>query len=107
LRFDFHRERDVSVLSVTSKTWHRIFVIEQVLVAIGFVVYALLVSMNQPTSLWVTLVAILTVGNLVVPLALGSRGLYVGRPFPWNWAVFFPVQIVLGIICAAGSILFL
>ena len=101
----------MSALSITPKKhsipWRRIFLIEQILVAIGFVVYALLVSMNQPTSLWVTMLAILTVGNLVVPLALGSRRLYVERPFPWNWIAFFPVQIVLGGICAVGSILFL
>ena len=101
----------MSILSVPPKKrsvpWRRIFVIEEVLVAIGFVVYALLVSMNQPASLWVIMAANLTIGNLVVPLAFGSRRFYVGRPFPWNWVVFFPVQIVFGAICAVGSIFFL
>jgi len=87
--------------------WRRIFVVEQVIVGIGFVVYALLVSMNQPASLWIILVANVTIGNLVVPFALASRALYVGRPLPWNWVVFFPVQIMLGVICAVASILFL
>jgi hypothetical protein len=71
------------------------------------VVYALLVSISQRASLWVIMAATLTVGNLVVPVALGSRRLYVERPRPWNWVAFFPVQIVFGVICAVGSILFL
>lgn len=87
--------------------WRRILLIEQVLVGIGVVVYVLLVSMSQPTSLWVTMMAILTVGNLLIPLAFVIRRLYVGRPFPWNWVAFFPVQIMFGLICATGSILFL
>ena len=99
------------MLSVTSKKRsglsHRIFRIEQVLVAVAFVVYALLVSINKPASLWVVIVAALTVGNLVVPLALESRRLYVGRPLPWNWVVFLPTQIVFGGICAVSAILFL
>jgi phosphoserine phosphatase RsbU/P len=101
----------VSSPSVTLKKrsvlWRRIFLIEQVLVAIGFVVYALLVSINQRPSLWVTMAATLTVGNLLVPLSVGSRRFYVGRPRPWNWVVFFVVQIVFGMLCAMSSILFL
>jgi sigma-B regulation protein RsbU (phosphoserine phosphatase) len=84
-----------------------IFQVELVLVAVAFVVYALLVSINQPASLWVIMAATLTVGNLVVPLSFGSRRLYVGRPLPWNWVAFFPIQIIFGLICAVSSILFL
>ena len=84
--FDFDCESRVSTVSVTSKNRsvlsRRIFQVEQVLVAIGFMVYALLVSINQPASLWVIMVATLTVGNLVVPLSFESRRLYVGRPRP-------------------------
>ena len=53
------------------------------------------------------MLATLTVGNLLTPLAFASRRLYVGRPFPWNWIAFFPIQITFGVICAVGSILFL
>lgn len=81
--------------------------IEQVIVIIAFVVYAVLVSINQRTSLSIILIATLTVGNLVIPLAVASRRLYVTRPFPWNWVVFLPVQIVFGVICAVISIFFL
>ena len=77
------------------------------MIFIGLVVYALLASINQKASLPIIMIATLTVGNLVIPLALASRRLYVRRPFPWNWVAFFPVQIVFGLICAAGSILFL
>jgi len=101
----------VSTPSVTLKNrsvlWRVILRIEQILVAIGFVIYALLVSMNQRSSLWVILIAILTVGNLVTPVAFAARRLYVGRPLPWNWIVFFPVQIIFGLICAVASIVFL
>ena len=101
----------MSTPSVTLKNrsvlWRVILRIEQILVAIGFVIYALLVSMNQRSSLWVILIAILTVGNLVTPVAFAARRLYVGRPLPWNWIVFFPVQIIFGLICAVASIVFL
>ena len=104
-------ESRVSTPSVThnkrSVLWRSIFRIEQVLVTIGFVVYALLVSINQRASLFIIMIATLTVGNLVIPLAFASRRLYVTRPFPWNWVAFFPVQIVFGVICAVASILFL
>ncbi len=111
LAVNLSSESRVSTFSVTLKNrsvlWRSIFRTEQVLVAIGFVVYALLVSTNQPASLFIIMIATLTVGNLVIPLALASRRLYVTRPFPWNWVTFLPVQIVFGVICAAGSILFL
>jgi len=111
LLFDFDCESRVSPVSVTSEKRsllsRRIFQVEQMLVAIAFVVYALLISINQPASLWVILLATLTVGNLVVPLALESRRLFVGRPRPWNWIAFFPIQLIFGVICAVSSILFL
>lgn len=89
-------------------SWLRqVFKIEQILVFIGFVVYAMLVSLNQAVSLWVMMLSILTVGNLVIPLAFLIRRAYADRPFPWNWVIFFPVQIAFGFICAVGSILFL
>ena len=74
---------------------------------VAFVVYALLISMNQQASLLIIMIATLTVGNLVIPLVLASRRLYVTRPFPWNWVAFLPVQLAVGAICAVGSILFL
>ena len=81
-----HTESRVSIPSVTLKKrsvlWRRIFQIERVLVTIGLVVYALLVSINQPASLFIIMIATLTVGNLVIPLAFASRRLYVTRPFP-------------------------
>jgi phosphoserine phosphatase RsbU/P len=81
--------------------------IEQVLVFVGVVVYAMLASVNQRPSLGVIMLSILTVGNLVIPFAFLSRRIYVRRPFPWNWVLFFPVQIAFGFLCAFGSILFL
>ena len=106
-----HSESRPSAPSVTRKKravlWRRIFQIEQAIVIIGFVVYALLVSINQRASLLIIMIATLTVGNLVIPLVFAIRRLFVTRPFPWNWVVFFPVQIVFGVICAVGSILFL
>jgi phosphoserine phosphatase RsbU/P len=111
LLFNFDRESRVSAPSVTLKKrsvpWRRVFQIERLLVIIGLVVYALLISMGQRPSLWVIMLAILTVGNLVIPLAFVGRRLYVGRPRPWNWVAFFPVQFIFGVICAVGSILFL
>ena len=109
--FNFDRESRVRTLSVTSKKrsllWRLVCHAELAIVFVGFVVYALLASINQRVSLWVIMTATITVGNLVIPLVLASRRLYVGRPFPWNWVAFVPVQIVFGVICAVVSILFL
>jgi phosphoserine phosphatase RsbU/P len=101
----------VSTLPITFKSrhplLHRILQIEQVLIFIGLVLYAILASLNQKPSLVIMMLAMLTVGNLVIPFAFLSRRIYVNRPFPWNWLLFFPVQITFGFICAVGSILFL
>ena len=90
-----------------SLLWRRVFQVEQAIVFVGLVVYALLASIGQRPSLFIVMVATLTVGNLLIPLAFASRRLYVGRPFPWNWIAFFPIQVSFGLICAVGSILFL
>jgi hypothetical protein len=47
------------------------------------------------------------VGNLLIPVQLACRRLYVARPFPWNWVVFFPIQLMFGVICAVAAVLFL
>lgn len=85
----------------------RILQIEQVLVFIGLVVYAILASLNQKVSLLVMMLSIFTVGNLVIPLAFLARRIFVPRPFPWNWVLFFPVQTMFGFVCACGSIVLL
>jgi sigma-B regulation protein RsbU (phosphoserine phosphatase) len=101
----------VNAPSVTPKKrsllWRQVLQVEQAIVLVGFVVYALLASIGKRPSLLIIMVATLTVGNLLTPLAFASRRLYVWRPFPWNWIAFFPIQITFGVICAVGSILFL
>ena len=100
----------MSPLSVTSQTrslWQRVFQIELTVVFVGLMVYAILASINQPAPLLVIIIASLAVGNLLVPLQIAGRRLYVSRPFPWNWAAFFPVQLIFGLICAVAAILFL
>ena len=101
----------MSTLSVTSKKssvrWRRVFQIELTVVFAGLVVYAILASINQRASLFVIMIASLTVGNLLIPLQFACRRLYVARPFPWNWVAFFPVQLMFGVICAVGAIFFL
>jgi sigma-B regulation protein RsbU (phosphoserine phosphatase) len=86
---------------------HRVLQIEQILVFVGLVVYALLASLNQKPPLFVLMLSTLIVGNLVIPLAFAGRRIYVRRPFPWNWVLFFPVWIVLGFVCALGSVILL
>jgi sigma-B regulation protein RsbU (phosphoserine phosphatase) len=111
LLLNFDRESCVSTLFVTSQKrsvlWWRVGKIELIVVFVGLVIYAILASINQPASLLVIMVASLTVGNLLIPLHLACRRLYVPRPFPWNWVAFFPVEILFGVICAVGAILFL
>ncbi|MGA8034818.1 MAG: PP2C family protein-serine/threonine phosphatase [Candidatus Acidiferrales bacterium] len=76
--------------------------IEQVILFAAIVTYAVLVSLGQKASLLVVLLASLTLGNLLIPLAWTSRRVYETRAFPWNWALFFPVQIALGFVCSVG-----
>jgi len=61
----------------------------------------------EKVLLVIMMLALLTVGNLVIPVAFLCRRIYANQPFPWNWVLFFPVQITFGFICAVGSILFL
>jgi len=110
LLFNFDRESRVGTLSVTSKKrslWRPVFQIELMVVFVGLVVYAILASINQRASLFVIMIASLTVGNLLIPLQFSCRRLYVARSFPWNWVAFFPVQLMFGVICAVAAIFFL
>jgi hypothetical protein len=74
----------VSTLSVTPKKrsvlWLPVF-LELMLVFVGLVVYAILASINQQVSLFVIIIASLTVGNLLIPLQFACRRLYAVRPF--------------------------
>ncbi|MGB7285134.1 MAG: PP2C family protein-serine/threonine phosphatase [Candidatus Acidiferrum sp.] len=81
--------------------------IEQVILFVAFVTYAILVSLGQKPSLLVVLLASLTMGNLLIPLAWACRRVYATRAFPWNWVLFFPVQIALGFVCSVGLALIL
>jgi sigma-B regulation protein RsbU (phosphoserine phosphatase) len=101
----------VSTLSLTLKKrsvlWRLVSQIEFTVVFVGLVVYAILTSFNQRPSLFVIMIASLMVGNLIVPLQFACRRLWVPRPFPWNWVIFFPTQLIFGVICAVAAILFL
>lgn len=81
--------------------------VEQLLVFIGLVIYALLVALDQRPPLWVMMFSILLVGNLLIPVAFAVRRLFVNRPFPWNWVVFLPVQVGFGLLCALLCVLLL
>jgi sigma-B regulation protein RsbU (phosphoserine phosphatase) len=102
---NFDRKSRVSRPSAAS--WKRLVFLELTVVFVGLVVYAILTSINQRVSLFVIVIASLTVGNILIPLQIACRRLYGARPFPWNWVVFFPVQLMFGLICAVAAILFL
>ena len=72
----------MSTLSLTSKKrsvlWRPVF-LELTVVFVGLVVYAILTSINQRASLFVIMIASLTVGNLLIPLQFACRRLYVAR----------------------------
>ncbi len=81
--------------------------LEQVILFAAFVTYAVLVSLGQKASLPVVLLASLTAGNLLIPLAWACRRVYATRAFPWNWVLLFPVQIALGFVCSVGLVFIL
>jgi phosphoserine phosphatase RsbU/P len=101
----------VSTVSVTPEKrpafWRRVFHIELTVVFVGLVAYAILASINLRASLFVVMIASLTVGNLLFPLQFAGRRLYAKRPFPWNWVAFFPIQLIFGLVCAVAVILVL
>lgn len=81
--------------------------IEQLILFVAFVTYAVVVSLGQKAPLLVVLLASLTLGNLLIPLGLACRQVYATRAFPWNWVLLFPMQIALGFVCSVGLVLIL
>ncbi len=81
--------------------------LEEVILFAAFVTYAVLVSLGLKTSLLVILLASMTVGNLLIPLAWACRRVFATRAFPWNWVLFFPMQVALGFVCSIGVALIL
>lgn len=81
--------------------------IEQLILFVTFVTYAVVVSLGQKAPLLVVLLAGLTLGNLLIPFGLACRRVYGTRAFPWNWVLLFPAQIALGFVCSAGLVLIL
>jgi len=86
---------------------YRVLQVEQILLFIALVLYAVLASLGQKPSLWIMMLAMFSVGNLLLPIAFLIRHVYVPRPFPWNWVLFLPTQIVFGLLCAFASIFLL
>jgi phosphoserine phosphatase RsbU/P len=80
---------------------------EQILVFVGLVAYAILASLNQKPPLLAMMLTIVTIGNLLIPVALATRLIYQDRPFPWNWVLFVPVQLAFAFLCAVGTVIFL
>jgi phosphoserine phosphatase RsbU/P len=81
--------------------------IQQIILFAAFVTYAIVVSLGQKAPLFVVLLAGLTLGNLLVPLGLACRLVYEKRAFPWNWVLFFPAHIALGLVCSVGLVFIL
>ena len=101
----------MSTSAVVSKQrfpWLRAWLrIQQILVFVGLVVYAILVSLNQKPPLLFMMLTVLTMGNLLAPVAFAGRRIYADRPCPWNWVLFAPVQLALAFLCAVGTVIFL
>lgn len=101
----------MSTSAVVSKKrfpWLRAWLqIEQTLIFVGLVVYAILVSLNQKPPLLIMMLTVLIIGNLIAPVAFATRRIYADRPFPWNWVLFAPVQLVFAFLCAVGTVIFL
>lgn len=81
--------------------------VDEILVFVTIVMYAILTALGQGAAFGIMLTSILVVGNVLLPFAFASRWIYVGRPFPWNWVLFFPVQAAFGVLCAVSSALLL
>ncbi len=97
----------VSVPKSPRSRWRLILQIEQLLLFVGLALYAILAALNQKPPLIVFMGLLLIVGNFLIPLAFAARRVYARRPYPWNWMIFFPVQIGFGLACAFACIILL
>ena len=67
----------------------RFLQLQQLLVFIGVVFYALFAALKIPVSFVTMMVLMLSVGNIMYPVNVAFAPLYGRRSFPWNWIVFF------------------
>jgi len=83
----------------------RALTLQPIFLFIGVVMYAILRALDLHPALGIIMMCIFGVGNILIPFAALSRRVYINRPFPWNWVLFLPTQLVLAFASAAGSIL--
>jgi sigma-B regulation protein RsbU (phosphoserine phosphatase) len=77
--------------------------LQQLLVFIGVVFYALFAALKIPLSFVTMMVLMLSVGNIMYPVNVAFAPLYGRRSFPWNWIVFFPLTFFAGLASALAT----
>jgi phosphoserine phosphatase RsbU/P len=75
---------------------------ELLLIAVAIFVYVLLRVVGASTTLRSDLVFTMVIGNWTAVLIALTQPVFVCRSFPWNWAIYLPVLLVLGI---SGSLI--
>jgi phosphoserine phosphatase RsbU/P len=86
----------------------RLLEVEQRLVFVAVVTYAVLTALKAHTSFALIIGIVLGMGNLLSPVMAASHRIYENRPFPWNWILFLPIQAAAGVAFAfaASALLF-
>jgi len=76
---------------------------EKTLVLVAVLIYAALAATRVHSSFAVILGITLGIGNILSPAMTVLHRIYEGRPFPWNWILFLPLQAAASVACAFAA----
>ncbi|MBZ5536238.1 MAG: PP2C family protein-serine/threonine phosphatase [Acidobacteriia bacterium] len=89
---------------IATLRFNRFLQVQQLLVFVAVVVYAMLAAMKLHASLWRMVAITLSVGNIMLPVMRASVPIYTRRAFPWNWVLFFPIMGAASLTSALAAI---
>ncbi len=76
---------------------------EKTLVLVAVLIYAALAATRVHSSFAVILGVTLGFGNILSPAMTVLHRIYEGRPYPWNWILFLPIQAAISVACAFAA----
>lgn len=82
-------------MTVNVQTLTRFLRQQSVYIALSAILDAAFWAIGQRINPGTVMLYALCIGNLLTPAMAGSRSLYAERHFPYNWAVFLPILLVL------------
>ena len=89
---------------VATPRFNRFLKVQQLLVFVAVVVYAMFAAMKLHASLGRMLAITLSVGNVLSPLMITTEKIYARRAFPWNWVIFLPIMGAASLASALATV---